>query len=634
MFGALRSTVLHGDCRAFDGRYTARVTPRSHPRRGAWLLAALVACGSERAPQPSRPIPSERDAGGSPSVPPVQPEPDAGDTTPSVDGDAGASVGPRELADEDSSPPNGVSASDVLGQRVLELLAAHCASCLVDPDGPGEAVAAVSISRLIDAGQIVPGSSASSPVFQSIQLNPYPPGDPRSPPIAGELALIARFIDGLPSSIPDCAPLPFVSLDRALELMAADSQSLSTVDRPFARYVTLTDASNARLCGPALERRRQALFEAVNGASLAQDVALPVAIDADAIIYRLDLRAYAWDRPLDVDDDGAADFDDGWEAAVAAAGPYAVPYAGPEANVLSAGLQTPVQFLSAQVLVHTVAGGNLYYALVGVRRDFYETTRELGIDVDVPIGATTALFAGFGTARREVRAIRMAQSREARAWWSIDDESRSDSESPFDNPIDFHDSPPQAIFHLPNGLQAYAIDGGGSRATTVVPHQNCGTCDDLEALPLAACPACHSGGLLPIVDQVREYVERNERDFDRDTFAAVQAQYPTADELDALLQRDSDVHRAALARALVPAVGSDPLSRVYFRFERAGLDLRQAAGELGVAAEALEKLPALDPRLAPLQSGSSVDRATFTSTFGSALCLLHADARNRVAGCP
>jgi hypothetical protein len=573
------------------------------------------------------------DAGGSPSAP-TGPQRDAGRSPPGP-GHADASAAPVGIADDDLAPESGVSPSDVLGQRVLELLEAHCASCLDDPDGAGEAVAAVSISRLIERGQIVPGSSESSPVFQSIQLSPYPPGDPRWPPTAGELALIARFIDGLPASVPDCAPLPFVSVDGALELMAADSQSLELAQRPFSRYVTLTDASNAHLCGPALERQRQALFEALNGASLAPDIRLPQSIDENGLIYRLDLRDYAWSRPLDVDDDGTVDFDDGWQAAVASAGAYGIPYTGPEADTLAATLATLVPFLPARVVVHAVATGDLYYSLIGVRRAVGETMLELGVDAITAIIERTAHLAGFGTRTREGRVLRLAQSQGNRTWWSIDDESDDDSESPFDNPVDYHDSPPQAIFHLPNGLQAYVIDSGVSRANTVVPHRFCGPCEAYEALPLAACPACHGGGLLPMVDQVRAYVERNQRDFDAQTFAAVQVLYPTADELDALLRQDSDVHRAALAQTLVPAASSDPLSRVYFQFERGSLDLRQAAGELGVAPETLSsRLGELDVGLAPLQSGMSVDRVAFTSAFKASVCVLQADARNRAAGCP
>ncbi len=633
MFGGRCSLVLHRDCGELDGGYTAQVTTRFLRRGAAWLLTALIACGSERTPDPSSPIRQEPDAGGSPPASPTRSEPDAGGSPASVDADASAP--PLGIADEDGVRSNGVATSDVLGQRVLALLEQHCSSCLIDPDGPGEAVAAVSLSRLIESGQIVPGSSTSSPVFQSIQLAPYPPGDPRSPPFAGELALIARFIDGLPSSVPECAPLPFVSIDQALELMAADSQTLSADDLPFARYVTLTDASNATLCGLALERQRQALFEAINGASLAGDIALPVAIDEGALIYRLDLRAYAWNRALDLDEDGAADFADGWQAASAAAGAYAVSHAGPEADGLVTALQTPVPFLPAQVLVHAVAAGDLYYSLIGMGRVIDETMLALGLDVITALSEDTAQLASFAARGREVRVLRLAQSQSDRAWWSIDDENSSDSGSPFESPIDYDGWQAQAIFHLPNGLQAYVSSSIDGRANAVVSHRYCGPCEAFEALPLAACPACHGGGLLPVVDEVRAYVERNQSQFDQDTFGAVLAQYPTADELDALLQRDSDIHRAALARALVPAVGSDPLSRVYFQFERAGLDLRRAAGELGVPPEVLdEKLPTLDPRLAPLQSGGSVDRATFTSIFGTARCQLHANARNRVAGCP
>jgi hypothetical protein len=46
------------------------------------------------------------------------------------------------------------------------------------------------------------------------------------------------------------------------------------------------------------------------------------------------------------------------------------------------------------------------------------------------------------------------------------------------------------------------------------------------------------------------------------------------------------------------------------------------------------RIPALDPRLAPLATGMTVDRVTFTSAFKGSLCVLQADARNRVADCP
>jgi hypothetical protein len=134
-----------------------------------------------------------------------------------------------------------------------------------------------------------------------------------------------------------------------------------------------------------------------------------------------------------------------------------------------------------------------------------------------------------------------------------------------------------------------------------------------RTIQLAACHSCHGGGLLPLRDQVRDIIERVPDYFDPDSIALVRAQYLPAAELDALIERDSAVHRSALARALVPADGPNPLSRVFAEFETEPLTARQAAAELGVRLDQLrENLDRLDPRLAPLGAEGSVERASFS----------------------
>jgi hypothetical protein len=524
--------------------------------------------------------------------------------------DAGAPM--PGIAQEETLTSNGVSSADILGQRVLEMFG------ITD------------LAHSIELGEIVPGSSATSPLFAAARADGTPPSRKWT---VGEVALLARFIDGLDADVPACAALPFVSVDEVVEAVADDIAVLAEEDRRFARYVTLTYASNAGLCGPALERHRQALFEAVNGASTGREVIVPHAIDAEQLIYRLNIRGYGWDRTIDLDDNGDLDFVDGWTAAVAGAGAYGIEHGGAQAEAVKAAARTAVPLLPAHVLVHAISAGDLYYSLIEVGRSVDETQVQLGLDVVASLENGTARLSGFGSSRRETRVFRFTQGLPGSEWWVIADEDRSNGSSPFEDPIDFYDGAPQFIFRLRNGVQAYAAqEYAGVRLGEAPPH--CSPSESCDAVPLAACHGCHAAGLLPVKDQVFDVVLQNEGSFDRQTLEDVRALYAPG-ELDALLESDSDLQRAALARALVPANDPDPLSRVFFQFEREPLTARRVAAELGVPlAVLLEGLPQLDARLAPLGAeDGSVDRDTFTDTFRASACLLRDGSRNRPLGC-
>jgi hypothetical protein len=516
------------------------------------------------------------------------------------------------IAQEETLTSNGVSSTDVLGQRVLEVFD------ITD------------LAHLIELGEIVPGSSATSPLFLAARADSTPPSRGWT---VGEVALLARFIDGLEGDVTACAALPFVSVDELLAAVADDIAVLAEEDRRFARYVTLTYASNAGLCGPALERHRQALFEAVNGASTGGEVIVPHAIDAEQLIYRLNIRSYGWNRTIDLDDNGDLDFVDGWTAAVAGAGAYGIEYGGDRADAVKAAARTAVPLLPAHVLVHAISAGDLYYSLIEVGRSVDETQVQLGLDAFASFENGTVRLSAFGSSRRETRVFRFTQGLPGSEWWVIADEEQSDGSSPFNDPIDFYDGPPQFIFRLRNGVQAYAAqEYAGARLGEAPPH--CSPSESCDAMPLAACHGCHGAGLLPVKDQIFDSVQQNERAFDPQTVEDVQALYAPG-ELDALLESDSALHRVALARARVPADGPNPLSRVFFQFEREPLTARRAAAELGVRLEVLlENLPQLDARLAPLGvENGSVDRATFTDTLRASSCLLRDGSRNRPLGC-
>jgi len=116
----------------------------------------------------------------------------------------------------------------------------------------------------------------------------------------------------------------------------------------------------------------------------------------------------------------------------------------------------------------------------------------------------------------------------------------------------------------------------------------------------------------------------------------VLAQYPDADEFQAAMDRDSEVHVAATERAGVPRETPDAISRTYLDFQLGNIDINIAAGELGVPADELaDNIDLLDPRLGNLDvAGGYVDRNIMDATYLDAICVLQAVQENVPVGCP
>jgi len=557
-------------------------------------------------------------------------------------GSAGGDIAEEALAPIawDDPPLGSLAPGDLLGQRTLEMIETHCGRCHGQYDGVepprGATDAGLTLRVLLDKGWIVPGSSGDSPAFRALTMAHA--GTPTSLlPVPGDVELLARFVDGLIPEAPECDLLPFQSADQALAAMAADVSALPADVRPFTRYLGLTYASNAGLCGAALSRQRLALFEAVNALSLGPAIVLPHAIDDAGLIYRIDLRDYAWDRGIDRDDDGNSDVTDAWQALVEAAEPYAAAYQGPDADVVSTETTTSVPFLPANAALHAGLTSSLYPPLLGIGADMQTHREALGVGPH-PVFAertTDVKWAAFvGHQRQEELVVRAQIPSPERGYWMSQVQEPDDAESIFD--AFFDDNSPSAYhitFGLPNGLTAYTVERrDGTRAEAAKIH--CSYCDEL-AVGAANCGVCHSGGILAVRDQVRDYVSANQVSFDSESYDAVMTYYTPAVELDAIIAADSALHHAALEQLGISADRPDPLSRVYHQFELDAIGRRRAAAELGVTVDvllaALDRLPG---ELAPLGENGSIDRAVFSAAFAGAACQLHAGSRNRPASCP
>lgn len=420
-------------------------------------------------------------------------------------------------------------------------------------------------------------------------------------------------------------------------LFAAVATDLALQDpqvRPFLRYVSLTNQVGPGDCPEQLEEERAALIKGLNMLSAELTVQVPVAVNSARTLFRIDLRRYGWDRPLQV---GGAAFTNVWEA-IAANNPFAVRFVGDDADAAGAfaGTAYPLQF--SDQLLHVALAGALYYAIIGVDVNGGRSelvNEQFQIDVVQSLADRESVRA-FTTAagvmgqrahlvQRDALAIR-----EGVLWQSFALDASTDAfvqQSLFGVPA----AGGEAIFTLPNGLLAFVIfDASGN----VVPDSDelvDMNLDNFRARSAVSCSSCHHAGLLPVVDLAREHALANALTLglSREQVAAVELIYPSAAELARVLERDSSGQRAALETMGLVATGRDPVASSYVRFDF-DLTLADAAGDLGLGADELEDNLALFPALGVLANGK-LDRDDFAALFVDSLCEVSSTENNQPA---
>jgi len=537
------------------------------------------------------------------------------------------------------------TAAAVLAKAAAEnVLVANCASCHGSQLTPQQAQGGVNsigdIDQLVALGLITPLNSAASRVIRRMQRGEMPPAASGLPAVtAADIDVVAQYIDnpefwpGLQA--PDtCTPASVVNFDELFQLINQDLAGVAAGDAVYFRYVSLTNRASACGTGPSLDPDRQALTKLLNMLSTSSRIFQPVAINADATVYRIDLRDLAWDRPIKVQ---GQNFNDVWEA-IAAKDPYAVRWTGDDAADAVASAQTGIPLLFADQMLSVAALGELYYDIIGI--DVSQSLpnfilNELGIDLARNLAAATSVRAG--TTKSKVLLDDVVVQRDTIETWSgvlwqnlapQTDPNLSIFEEPF---LLSGQAETAAIFTLPNGMLAFVLaDENGviveDSALLLDTNQS-----SFRAATSVSCLNCHSAGFLPVVDEVREVDLQN---FGPGTpgeasgvlsaadLQRVQQIYLLPQDFAQLAQTDSaDFYQRALGLANLPTQGADPVSSVYLRFNLP-VTLAAAASELAMTPDELRNnLNVLDPALAALRDGTMA-RDDFSKLFVQTLCLM------------
>ena len=516
-----------------------------------------------------------------------------------------------------------LSAQSQLAQDAYAIFEASCLNCH-GPDGAFRETLLMEHSELIDGGTVVPGNPDASELYKRL-LGPtengvqMPFGQPQLP--AQSIDTVRRWIlAGAPDWTATTIPLRrFITPREVLTSIESHLNSLSSFDRSFARYFTMTHLYNAGETPEILAEYRSALYKLVNSLSWGSGIINPQPIDPQATIFYIDLRHYEWDR------------NDGWTK-IEETYPYHISFDAPEhlgsrnqLGRLQTQMKTDVPSVQVDWFIANASTPPLYHDLLSLPltdRDL-ETRLEvdvLGNQVNAPgVRVWRAGFNNSGVSNHN-RVVERHKSRYGAYWKSYDFAGSVGTQNILTHPLNFTHDGGEAIFNLPNGLQGYYLANASGLRLDEAPINIVSNpaASDPTVRNGISCIGCHTEGMKTFEDEVRAVIEGNPNP----PYNKAQALrlYVEQSVMNARVSEDMNTYRVALEATEGRFGGVEPVSRFHEAFH-GPIDAAYAAAVVGLQTDTFLKrvrentglqnvgLLALD------NPNGSVKRDTWTSSF-------------------
>jgi formylglycine-generating enzyme required for sulfatase activity/mono/diheme cytochrome c family protein len=473
---------------------------------------------------------------------------------------------------------------------------------------------------------VVPGNSDESKLFQRVVKGEMPPDGDKLP--KEEIETLRKWIEADAPNFGVETKREFVSPADMLAVMLKDLEKANERDRPFYRYFTLTHLYNAGFEDNELESHRQGLSKLVNSLSWGREVRVPVPVDANKTIVRIDLRHYKWNE------------NEAWSRIVAA-DPYRVTYSSSAATACYSMTKCELPHVRADWFVFAASRPPLYHVILDIPANVSELEKRLGVDVARNLqDYNDVVRAGFfpsGVSKSNRLIERHVSS--YGAYWKSYDFKPADPQQPQrrqnlkanptgpGGPNGFEHDGGEMIFNLPNGLQAYMLtDAAGKRidkgpTDVVVDKEAVKRGRDPDVLNGVSCMNCHWSGMLNKTDQIREHVLAQPSAYSANVLEFVKTVYVEKSEFAAKLKEDRARFETAVKRCGMSGLAkSEPVATLAFQFDEP-LDLDLAAAEAGVSTDkfvaALRSNAALGRQLGSLPQGQPVQRDTYVQQFAS-----------------
>ena len=530
-----------------------------------------------------------------------------------------------------------VSSQDVSAQQpiALDAYAIFEQSCLIchGPQGAYKETLLIERNALTENGAVVPGNPHTSELYKRLITT----DTAKRMPLKGQLSTQAIntirnwILAGAPDWAVPTTPGDFISHSEILNDIETHLMSLSSFDRAFARYFTMTHLYNAG--GQAAQRLpeyRKALFKLVNSLSWGVEVINPEPIDLQGTIFYIDLRHYEWD------------VNDGW-GQIEAVYPYHISFDAPAQATLKQQLgrlqtetNSSVPSVHVDWFIATASLPPLYHNLLSL--PLTDRALEARLEVDVLRNISNAPGVRVWRAAtndsgvsQSNRVLERHTSRYGAYWKSYDFAGSVGTQNAFLHPLDFTQDGGEVIFNLPNGLQGYYIvDATGSRLDAApISIVSDPAASDPTVRTGLSCFGCHIEGMNTFEDQVRAVIESNTNP----TYDKAQALrlYVEKADMDVRVQEDIETYRTALEETGGAFDDIEPISRFHEAFQ-GEVEAAYAAAVVGLDTEAFlekirENVGLQNAGLLVLESNGSMKRDTWTSSFQDVLFALNFPTR-------
>jgi len=545
-----------------------------------------------------------------------------------------------------------VDVNDLYVESILQTNCGKCHGAAAQAAGPCKAGMCYieDVQELIANGKIVPGKPEESPLYDRLTRSngtQMPPPGETQRPSQFEISQIKDFILRKPAAPAQVCNDQFITWDQVYEAIETDILRQDADDREFIRYISLTDRYNAGVCDQDLEADRFAMNKFINSISQNNRVQQAVEVrDAELSksIYSIDLRDY----DLDVDSGpfivNGVSFADGWQAIVDV-NDFAVEFQGDQAEnvILQTGEPVPVMF--SDTMIDVASFGNTYYGLLQLNDTRDTVQADLLLDLAGDLDQKITVRAGTTTSAisEQERLVQRNEQPVAGLYYyeSFDLDPDIAGASILNDPLGFDGDAngSEAVFSLPNGLQAYIIfDQDGNRLEeSPILFDNLSQNDNVMRAGVS-CMNCHAQGLVPFDDQVRQFSEDNSIDAAAAAAAAggdfedILDLYPTNPELQDILSNDSSIYLRSLQASGVPTTEpKEPIASTFITFDK-DVNLTRFAGLLHFPERQLEQeINRLDPELGGLDNGLTVDVDNLKALYANSLCVVTVANENRPA---
>ena len=468
-------------------------------------------------------------------------------------------------------------------------------SCLIchGPDGAYKESLLIDHNALIQNGTVVPGNPNASELYNRLLTTDTAKRMPlQQPPLSTQA--IDTIRNWILAGAPDWATVAttdgdFISPAEILNTIETHLMSLSSFDRAFARYFTLTHLYNAGVTPSILQEYRKGLYKLVNSLSWGVTVTNPQPIDPQGTILYIDLRHYEWD------------VNNGW-GQIETAYPYHISFDAPiqtalrdQLSRLQTEMKSDIPSVHVDWFVAQASLPPLYHDLLSLPLTDRELETRLEVDVvrnllNAPGVRVWRAGTNDSGVSNNNRVIERHTSRYGAYWKSYDFAGSVGTQNIFTHPLNFTHDGGEAIFNLPNGLQGYYLANASGFRLDAAPINivsNPAASDPTVRNGLS-CLGCHTEGMKTFEDQVRSVIESNATPaYDK---AQALRLYVEQSEMDTRLGEDMDRYRVALTKTGGAVGDIEPISRFHEVFQ-GPVDVAYAAAVVGLETEVfLEKI--------------------------------------------